>query len=85
MEICVIVGGRKQVGARVAIEGGPTRPSVKGTNFNMLEEEQLCRSVFFMSRRIELWGINGELVYYGNEFASITMTTHRMHHDCSKL
>jgi hypothetical protein len=29
-----MVGGRKQVPARVPNEGGPAKPNVKGKNFN---------------------------------------------------
>lgn len=43
-------GGRKQTAARVPNEGGPAKPGVKGKNFNRAEEEQLCRSVLFVSQ-----------------------------------
>ena len=45
-----MAGGRKQASARVPNEGGPAKPGVKGKNFNRAEEEQLCRSVFFVSQ-----------------------------------
>ena len=45
-----MAGGRKQAPARVANEGGPAKPEVKGKNFNRAEEEQLCRSVLFVSQ-----------------------------------
>ena len=45
-----MAGGRKQAGARVANEGGPAKPGVKGKNFNRAEEEQLCISVLFVSQ-----------------------------------
>ena len=41
-----MVVGRKKPAPRVAEEGGPVRPGVKGKNFCKDEEEQLCRSVF---------------------------------------
>jgi hypothetical protein len=45
-----MAGGRKQVAARASNEGGPAKPGVKGKNFNRAEEEQLCRSVLFVSQ-----------------------------------
>ena len=45
-----MMGGRKQGAARVPNEGGPTQLGVKGRNFNMLEDEQLCKYVFFVSQ-----------------------------------
>ena len=45
-----MAGGRKQAPARVPNEGGPAKPGVKGKNFNRAEEEQLCRSVIFVSQ-----------------------------------
>ena len=45
-----MAGGRKQAGVRAANEGGPAKPGVKGKNFNRAEEEQLCRSVLFVSQ-----------------------------------
>ena len=45
-----MAGGRKQAPARVPNEGGPTKPGVRGNNFNRAEEEQLCRSVLFVSQ-----------------------------------
>ena len=45
-----MAGGRKQAGARVPTEGGHAKPGVKGKNFNRAEEEQLCRSVLFVSQ-----------------------------------
>ena len=45
-----MAGGRKQAGARAANEGGPAKPGVKGKNFNRAEEEQLCRSILFVSQ-----------------------------------
>ena len=45
-----MAGGRKQSVARVPNEGGPAKPGVKGKNFNRAEEEQLCRSVLYVSQ-----------------------------------
>ena len=45
-----MAGGRKQAPARVPNEGGHAKPGVKGKNFNRAEEEQLCRSVIFVSQ-----------------------------------
>jgi hypothetical protein len=50
LEVFFMMGGREQAPARVPNEGGPARPSVKGKNFNREEEEQLCKSVFFVSQ-----------------------------------
>ena len=54
-----MAGGRKQTGARAPNEGGPAKPGVKGKNFNRAEEEQLCRSVLFVSQdKIVVLGAN---------------------------
>ncbi|KAG0572950.1 hypothetical protein KC19_VG137000 [Ceratodon purpureus] len=45
----MVIGRRKQA-ERVAEEGGPVRPGVKGGNFCRDEEEQLCRSVLHVTQ-----------------------------------
>jgi hypothetical protein len=50
LRVSVMAGGRKQAGTRVPNEGGPAKLGVKGKNFNRAEEEQLCRSVLFVSQ-----------------------------------
>ncbi|KAG0596302.1 hypothetical protein M758_UG241400 [Ceratodon purpureus] len=45
-----MVGGRMKQAERVAEEGGPVRPGVKGRNFCMDEEKQLCRSVLHVTQ-----------------------------------
>ena len=45
-----MTGGRRQTAARVPNEGGPAKPAVKGKIFNRAEEEQLCRSVLYVSQ-----------------------------------
>ena len=47
----VMVGGmRRKPAPRVAQEGGPVRPGVKGKVYLREEEEQLCRSVMHVSQ-----------------------------------
>jgi hypothetical protein len=46
-----MVGGtRRKPAPRVAQEGGPVRPGVKGKVYLREEEEQLCRSVMHVSQ-----------------------------------
>jgi hypothetical protein len=50
VDIVMVGGMRRKPAPRVAQEGGPVRPRVKGKVYLREEEEQLCRSVMLVSQ-----------------------------------